>query len=167
VNTSKILSNFSTKHYNTLREFYNEFKKAFQKPFTQNRLGDCYLLWAITHTRKHGRSFAYCAFSKPGTFLFRRTNQSAWARAQTSQVFTVQSFLVGKLGDYVFEGKAGVYAPHDYTEDLSGIVALSKKYNQEELVTAVLDYERLTGCGSHRIFDSRLSLANSIRVSFR
>jgi len=59
------------------------------------------------------------------------------ARAQTSQVFTVQSFLVGKLGDYVFEGKAGVYAPHDYTEDLSGIVALSKKYNQENCYSCI------------------------------
>jgi len=81
--------------------------------------------------------------ANPAPFYLGEQIRGAWARAQTSQVFTVQSFLVGKLGDYVFEGKAGVYAPHDYTEDLSGIVALSKKYNQEELVTAVLDYERL------------------------
>lgn len=81
--------------------------------------------------------------ANPAPFYLGEQIRGAWARAQTSQVFTVQSFLVGKLGNYVFEGKAGVYAPHDYTEDLSGIVALSKKYNQEELVTAVLDYERL------------------------
>jgi len=72
--------------------------------------------------------------ANPAPFYLGEQIRGAWARAQTSQVFTVQSFLVGKLGDYVFEGKAGVYAPHDYTEDLSGIVALSKNTIKRNLL---------------------------------
>jgi len=104
--------------------------------------------------------------ANPAPFYLGEQIRGAWQGLRLVR-FSRFNLLSREIRDYVFEGKAGVYAPHDYTEDLSGIVALSKKYNQEELVTAVLDYERLNGCGSHRIFDSRLSLANSIRVSFR
>lgn len=97
--------------------------------------------------------------ANPAPFYLGEQIRGAWARAQTSQVFTAQSFLVGRLGSYVFEGKAGVYAPHNYTEDLSGIVALSKKYDQEEIVTAELDYERLNQARLPRDFRFQAELS--------
>jgi predicted amidohydrolase len=81
--------------------------------------------------------------ANPSPFYLGEQIRGAWARAQSSQLFTAQSFLVGKFGQYVLDGKAGIYAPADYTEDKSGFMALSSKYDQEELVAAELDYAKL------------------------
>jgi predicted amidohydrolase len=81
--------------------------------------------------------------ANPAPFYLGEQIRGAWARAQSSQLFTAQSFLVGKLGSYVFEGKAGIYAPANYTDDKSGFLALAHKYDQEELVTAPIDYSKL------------------------
>ncbi|NPV87980.1 hydrolase [Coprothermobacteraceae bacterium] len=81
--------------------------------------------------------------ANPAPFYMGEQIRGAWARAQTSQVFTAQSFLVGKIGNLTFEGKAGVYAPASYTDDGSGIVALANKYDEEEIVVAKLDFDKL------------------------
>ncbi len=67
-----------------------------------------------------------------------------WPRVQESLLYGVKSALVGSIGRYKFTGKAGIYAPMELTPHGDGIIAEAVTYDQETVVTADLDLQKLS-----------------------
>jgi len=66
-----------------------------------------------------------------------------WPRVQETQVFGVQSALVGDVLGMRLTGHAGIYAPLPITEHGDGCVAVSAEPEGEDLVVADLDIAAL------------------------
>ena len=70
-------------------------------------------------------------------------SRGVWGRVQESPAYGIGCFMVGRLLGVQFEGRSGVYAPLEMTEDGTGIVAQSESWDSEEVVLADLDLERV------------------------
>ncbi|MFZ5826697.1 MAG: nitrilase-related carbon-nitrogen hydrolase [Bacillota bacterium] len=84
----------------------------------------------------------------PGELCFRKIRAGAWSRVQDNQVFGLHACLIGRndlskqfTDPYV--GRSSVLAPIDLTADYSGVLAEAAHLNQEELVVADWDFDRL------------------------
>lgn len=66
-----------------------------------------------------------------------------WPRVQESQIFGVQSALVGDVMGMKLTGRSGIFAPLELTPERDGILAIASEPEGEVIVTADLDITAL------------------------
>jgi len=70
-------------------------------------------------------------------------SRGVWGRVQESPAYGIACFMVGEMLGVRFEGRSGVYAPLEMTEDGTGVVAQAESATREEVLFADLDLGRL------------------------
>jgi predicted amidohydrolase len=66
-----------------------------------------------------------------------------WSRIQESNLYGVKSAMVRSFLGFKLTGQAGFYAPLELTENKDGVIAEAVSFDQEEIVLAELDLQRL------------------------
>jgi len=66
-----------------------------------------------------------------------------WPRVQESLIFGIKSALVGRLLEFEFTGRAGLFAPLELTPRGDGVLAETNQHSETELVLADLYLEAL------------------------
>jgi predicted amidohydrolase len=69
--------------------------------------------------------------------------RSSFDRCQEFPIYAVQAFGVGALAGIPFQGRSAIYAPASLTPDGSGIVALARTHDSEEVVAGMVDVSKL------------------------
>lgn len=72
-----------------------------------------------------------------------RALRGIWGRVQETYLYGVKASLNGWFFGMHFTGKAGIFAPIEITKEKNGIVAISREYEGDDLITNDLDVKNL------------------------
>jgi len=69
--------------------------------------------------------------------------RGVWSRVQESPAYGIACFMVGQMLGVSFGGRSGVYAPLEMTDNGDGVVIQAETGDDEEILFADLDFEKL------------------------
>lgn len=84
--------------------------------------------------------------------------RGVWGRVQESPAYGIGCFMVGQMLGVGFGGRSGVYAPLEMTVKGDGVVAQATTWDEEEILYADLDLERLDAYSRERLLNLNLAL---------
>lgn len=86
-----------------------------------------------------GAEIVITPIANPEPYNYWMALRGIWPRVQESPLYGIKSALVGKLINFEFTGKAGIYAPLELTPDGSGVLAEVESADTEGMAVAELD----------------------------
>ena len=107
--------------------------------------------------REQGADIVVIPIANNEEYDFFKAFRGTWHRVQETRVFGIKSALVGKMGDLVFTGKSGIFAPIDLTPQKDGVIQEAQSYDKEEIVVGEID---LAALRTYRENDPLLSDSN-------
>jgi len=93
--------------------------------------------------RDQGCDIVIIPISNNEEYNLYRALRGIWPRVQESYVYGLKPSLNGWFMGMHFTGRAGVFAPLELTRRQNGVVAISKDYEGNSLVTADIDLDAL------------------------
>lgn len=93
--------------------------------------------------RQQGADIVLIPIANNEEYDFYKAFRGTWHRVQEARVFGIKSALVGKMGDLVFTGKSGIFAPIDLTSQKDGVIQEALTYDKEEIVIGEVDLAAL------------------------
>lgn len=93
--------------------------------------------------RKLGADIVIIPIANNEEYHAYKALRGIWPRVQESFVFGFKSSLNGWLAGMHFTGKAGIFAPIEYTLDEKGVINIASHYEGSQLVSGMIDIEEL------------------------
>lgn len=93
--------------------------------------------------RKKGADMVVIPIANMEEYEFYRALRGIWPRVQESRVIGIKSALVGRVAQFNFTGRAGIFAPIDLTPNRDGILKISENHYGDDVITAEVDIEAL------------------------
>jgi predicted amidohydrolase len=93
--------------------------------------------------RRLGAEIALVGAANPEPYHPYRALRGLWPRVQESQMYGVQSALVGEAFGLTLSGPTAIYAPLDLSPGRDGVLAQAETVDRDEVVTADLDMAAL------------------------
>ncbi|KUO48937.1 MAG: hypothetical protein APF76_09845 [Desulfitibacter sp. BRH_c19] len=121
--------------------------------------------------REQGADIVVIPIANNEEYDFYKAFRGTWHRVQEARVFGIKSALVGKMGDLVFTGKSGIFAPIDLTPQKDGVIQEAQTYDKEEIVVGEVDLatlrtyreeDPLLSDSNQELYDKYLSLYNPL-----
>lgn len=81
--------------------------------------------------------------ANPSTYNFWLELRGMWPRVQESEVYGINSFMVGEFLGLTLAGKSGIFAPMELTPGGDGVLARASSPTEETVVVADLDLAAL------------------------
>lgn len=78
-----------------------------------------------------------------GEYVEHYEMRDVWSRVQESGIYGVKSTLVGEFYGFNFVGRSGFFAPTSATEDGTGILVVSDKFDMDDTIVGTMDLSRL------------------------
>ncbi len=97
--------------------------------------------------------------ANPEPYNFWKALRGIWPRVQESQVYGIQSCLVGEFLGLKLTGKSGIFAPLELTDKRDGVIAQIEDPTAEGVVVADLDLVRLRQFRRENPLDAAFNLA--------
>lgn len=86
--------------------------------------------------------------ANPEAYNFWRELRGIWPRVQESEVYGINSFMVGEFLGLTLTGRSGIFAPMELTPGGDGVLARAQSPTEETVVVADLD---MTALRRHRV----------------
>lgn len=98
--------------------------------------------------KKLGAEILFVPSANPEKYNFYEQIRGLWGRVQETKLFGIQACMVGKLLDYVIEGRSSIYAPLEITENFDGIWKSAKTWDKEEILISEIDLDLIQSLSS-------------------
>lgn len=108
--------------------------------------------------RAQGAEIALVGVANPEPYHPYKALRGLWPRVQESQMFGVQSALVGQAFGFPFSGPTAIYAPLALTPRRDGVLAQVESVDHDEVIVADLDLAALRQLRRERVQPKNISL---------